>query len=174
MKPLISLVLLVVVAFSSSRGAQETPPATRMSCCNVPGSPGYPTPAAWDAFNATISGRLVAVVPSAEFCRTLLGGACTDLLKASSSIHRPPTRSARWASGLFRSATPGAMNQGYDLRPSSLCLRNATSCGKGDVPVYSVEAETVGDIQAAVKFATRNNLRVAVKSSWFRFQVSDQ
>jgi hypothetical protein len=37
--------------------------------------------------------------------------------------------------------------QGYDLKPPSMCLRNATTCGQGDVPIYSVEAETVADIQ---------------------------
>ncbi|KAF7330614.1 FAD-binding domain-containing protein [Mycena sanguinolenta] len=55
--------------------------------------------------------------------------------------------------------------QGYGLSPPSLCLRNGTTCGQGDVPIYAVEAETVADIQAAVKFSSTNNLRVAVKSS---------
>ncbi|KAJ7489225.1 hypothetical protein FB451DRAFT_952035, partial [Mycena latifolia] len=45
------------------------------------------------------------------------------------------------------------------------CLRNATTCGQGDVPIYSVEAEKVEDIQAAVKFASKHNLRLVVKSS---------
>ncbi|KAJ6509634.1 FAD-binding domain-containing protein [Mycena vulgaris] len=44
-------------------------------------------------------------------------------------------------------------------------LGSPTTCGQGDVPVYSVEAQTVADIQAAVRFASANNLRVAVKSS---------
>ncbi|KAJ7686120.1 hypothetical protein B0H17DRAFT_1072727 [Mycena rosella] len=151
----IPLALIVVAVSRSSCWAREMLPATRESCRNVPGSLGYPAIAAWNEFNGTISGRLVAVVPSAKFCRTLPGGACTD---------------AQWSSGLFRSAIPGAMDQvnfeqGYDLTPPSLCLRNAKICGQGDVPIYSVEAETVADIQAAVKFATKHDLRVAVKSS---------
>ncbi|KAJ6470548.1 FAD-binding domain-containing protein, partial [Mycena vulgaris] len=40
-----------------------------------------------------------------------------------------------------------------------------TTCGQGDVPIYSVEAETVADIQAAMKFVSTHNLRLAVKSS---------
>ncbi|KAF7377570.1 FAD-binding domain-containing protein [Mycena sanguinolenta] len=55
--------------------------------------------------------------------------------------------------------------QGYDLTPPSLCLQNGTICGQGDVPLYSVEAETVADIQAAVKFSSTHNLRVVLKSS---------
>ncbi|KAJ7489293.1 FAD-binding domain-containing protein [Mycena latifolia] len=125
------------------------------TCRNIPGSAGYPNPAAWNALNATVSGRLVSVVPSAKYCASLPGGACTD---------------AQWTSALFRSAIPGAMDQvnweqGYDFTPPSLCLRNATTCGQGDVPIYSVEAEEVEDIQAAVKFASKHNLRLAVKSS---------
>ncbi|KAJ7176741.1 FAD-binding domain-containing protein [Mycena filopes] len=124
-------------------------------CRNVPGSPGFPNAVVWNALNATVSGRLVAVVPSAKYCEGLPGGSCTD---------------AQWSSALFRGTIPGALNQvnweqGYDLTPPSLCLRNATTCGQGDVPLYSVEAETAADVQAAVKFSNAHNLRVAIKSS---------
>ncbi|KAF7377489.1 FAD-binding domain-containing protein [Mycena sanguinolenta] len=90
-----------------------------------------------------------------NFAPPLPGGACTD---------------DQWGSALFRSTIPGAMDQvnweqGYDLSPPSLCLRNGTTCGQGDVPLYAVEAATVTDIQAAVKFSSVHNLRVAVKSS---------
>ncbi|KAF7377559.1 FAD-binding domain-containing protein [Mycena sanguinolenta] len=145
-----SLVLLLFTLLAHSQEA-----ASKATCRNVPGSPGYPSAAEWDALNATVSGRLVTVVPSAKFCTTLPGGACTD---------------DQWGSAAFRSTIPGAMNQvnweqGYDLSPPSLCLRNGTTCGQGDVPIYAVEAETVADIQAAVKFSSAHNLRVAVKSS---------
>ncbi|KAJ7499969.1 FAD-binding domain-containing protein [Mycena latifolia] len=125
----------------------------RQTCRNVPGSAGFPNAAAWSTLNATVGGRLVNVVPSAKYCASLPGGACTD---------------AQWTSALFRSTIPGALNQvrmGYDLTPPSLCLRNATTCGQGDTPIFSVEAQTVADIQAAVKFASTFNLRVAVKAS---------
>ncbi|KAJ7182772.1 FAD-binding domain-containing protein [Mycena crocata] len=144
-------ILLVGVLPLFSCGAEEVPSTLkRQTCRNVPGSAGYPTTAAWNAFNASISGRLLNVVPSAKYCASLPGGACTD---------------AQWTSALFRSTLPGAMDQGYDLTPPSLCIRNATTCGQGDVPTYSVEAESVTDIQAAVKFANAHNLRVAVKAS---------
>ncbi|KAJ7881047.1 FAD-binding domain-containing protein [Mycena olivaceomarginata] len=100
-----------------------------------------------------ISGRLVTAVPSAQYCASI--GGCTD---------------AQWGSALFRNTIPGAMNQvnfeqGYDLKPASLCLRDSTTCAQGDVSLYSVEAQTAGDIQAAVKFASAYNLRLAVKAS---------
>ncbi|KAJ7883551.1 FAD-binding domain-containing protein [Mycena olivaceomarginata] len=154
-----SLALLLCAIFGHSQEAASS----KAACRNIPGSPGYPNAAAWSALNATVSGRLVTVVPSAKFCANLPGGGCTD---------------AQWTSALFRSTIPGAMDQatpsryynrrhlqGYDLNPPSLCLRNATTCGQGDVPIYSVEAETVADIQAAVKFSSTHNLRVVIKSS---------
>ncbi|KAJ7187726.1 FAD-binding domain-containing protein [Mycena pura] len=145
--------LLLCTSLGYSSEAQQDSRSRR--CRNTPGSAGYPSAAAWDAFNSSISGHLVNVVPSAKFCTSLPGGACTD---------------AQWTSALFRNTIPGAMDQvnweqGYDLNPPSLCLRNGTTCGQGDVPIYSVEAETVADIQAAVKFANKHNLRLVVKSS---------
>ncbi|KAJ6595499.1 FAD-binding domain-containing protein [Mycena vulgaris] len=152
MRPFPTAVLFLVFALSQFAAAQQ---GKRQTCRNVPGSAGYPTAAAWSALNTTIGGRLAKVVPSAKYCASLPGGACTG---------------AQWTSALFRNTIPGAMNhvnweQGYDLTPPSLCLRNSTTCGQGDVPVFSVEAQTVADIQAAVKFAGANNLRVVVKSS---------
>ncbi|KAJ6559840.1 hypothetical protein B0H19DRAFT_1145899 [Mycena capillaripes] len=145
-----SLALLLCALFGHCSTSEDL----ASKCRNVPGSSGYPSTAAWHAFNKTISGRLVGVVPSAKYCASLPGG-CTD---------------AQWTSGLFRSTIPGAMDQvnweqGYELKPPSLCLRNATTCGQGDVPLYSVEAETVADIQAAVKFSSAYNLRLVIKST---------
>ncbi|KAJ7118501.1 FAD-binding domain-containing protein [Mycena crocata] len=129
------------------------PTSSQQRCRNVPGTAGYPDTATWDTFNATVSGRLVAAVPSAKYCANR--GGCSD---------------EEWTSSVFRGTIPGGMNmdnweQGYDLTPPSLCLRNATTCGQGNVPLYSVEAETVADIQAPVKFASTHNLRVSIKAS---------
>jgi hypothetical protein len=87
-----ALLLLCALSHQSSAAQSES---KRQTCRNVPGSAGFPDAAAWSAFNASVSGRLVTVVPSAKFCSTRPGG-CTD---------------AEWSSALFRSAIPGAMNQ---------------------------------------------------------------
>jgi hypothetical protein len=76
--------------------ASENKPSNSSACRNIPGSSGYPDAAAWNELNATISGRLVDVVPSAKYCASLPGGACTD---------------AEWSSALFRLTIPGAMDQ---------------------------------------------------------------
>ncbi|KAK7058069.1 FAD-binding domain-containing protein, partial [Favolaschia claudopus] len=126
-------------------------------CRSSPGSADWPAEAAWRTLNTTVGGRLSSVVPLPKYCEGLPGGGCTD---------------EQWQSALFRSQIPGAMNQdnwgqGYDFTPPSLCFRNSSSlaCGQGDVPLYAVEAETVADVQAAVKFANSHNLRLTIQSS---------
>ncbi|KAJ7265025.1 FAD-binding domain-containing protein [Mycena rebaudengoi] len=152
MKWLAAHILLLLASPQSSCEAKQE---RHHTCRNIPGSPGYPSAATWDRLNATIFGRLAVAVPSAKYCASLPGGACTD---------------EQWASAQFRNTIPGAMNQvnweqGYDLTPPSLCLRNASTCDQGDVPLYSVEALTAADVQSAVKFARAHNLRLAIKAS---------
>lgn len=87
---LLTLSILVVLEATFCHSAAAA------RCRNVPGDPGFPTSADWVALNSSVSGRLVAVVPSAQFCRNLPSGACTD---------------AQWTSSVFRNTIPGALNQ---------------------------------------------------------------
>jgi hypothetical protein len=43
-------------------------PNDRPACRNIPGDPGWPTPADWAKLNATVGGRLIATVPLAALC----------------------------------------------------------------------------------------------------------
>ncbi|KAF7377586.1 hypothetical protein MSAN_00181300 [Mycena sanguinolenta] len=155
MKPLFGSLILLVCTLLAHLQNTSAASNTTSRCRNVPGNPGYPSAAEWDALNTTVFGRLVTVVPSAKFCASLAGGACTE---------------DQWTSALFRATIPGAMEQpnweqGYDHTPPSLCLQNGITCGQGNVPLYSVEAETVADIQAAVNFSRIHHLRLVVKAS---------
>ncbi|KAJ7208796.1 FAD-binding domain-containing protein [Mycena rebaudengoi] len=107
MKWLAAHILLLLASPQSSCEAKQE---RHHTCRNIPGSPGYPSAATWDRLNATIFGRLAVAVPSAKYCASLPGGACTD---------------EQWASAQFRNTIPGAMNQvnweqGYDLTPFPL------------------------------------------------------
>ncbi|KAF8882095.1 hypothetical protein BD779DRAFT_1444980 [Infundibulicybe gibba] len=121
-------------------------------CRNVPGSMGFPSTAEWAALNTSVSGRLVAVVPTVKFCNSLPGG-CTP---------------QQFTSSVFLDEVPGSMNQvssDYDSVPPSLCLPNSTTCEQGNVPLFGVLAESASDIQKGVTFARVHNLRLAVKAS---------
>lgn len=76
------------------------------ACRNVPGNRLFPTSADWAKLNSTIGGRLQAVVPFVEFCRTLANQTCSV---------------QQYTSSQFRLNVPGAMNQvsllvGFHLR----------------------------------------------------------
>ncbi|KAF9046827.1 FAD-binding domain-containing protein [Hymenopellis radicata] len=121
---------------------------------SAPGDAGFPSDDAWGALNASISGRLVTVVPSGQFCKDR--GGCTD---------------AEWTSSVFRANVPGAMNQlnweqNFESDPAQICLRNTTgNCEQGNVPLYAVLASSADDVKAGIAFAQTYNLRVAVKAS---------
>lgn len=74
---------------------QLTLQVASLSCRNLPGDPNFPPPAIWDTFNASIDGRLLAVVPTAKFCHELPAGQCEETM---------------WESSEFRAGVPGAMD----------------------------------------------------------------
>src|SRR6266566_1655039 len=80
------------VAVSAVVGLVLVPLLVHARCRNQPGSPGYPSAADWSAFNDSVDGRLINVVPSAKACVEL---GCTE---------------AQWESGIFRQTIPGSMN----------------------------------------------------------------
>ncbi|KAK0476680.1 FAD-binding domain-containing protein [Armillaria novae-zelandiae] len=138
----LSVILFLCVSFA---GAHH--------CRVVPGDPSFPSAEKWNSLNTSISGRLVKAVHSAQFCN--MHGGCTD---------------AEWTSASFRANIPGAMNQvnweqDYESIPPSVCLRNSTDCGQGNVPLYAILAEAVKDVQIGIAFSSTHNLRLAVKAS---------
>ncbi|KAF8156884.1 FAD-binding domain-containing protein [Crassisporium funariophilum] len=124
-------------------------------CRNIPGNSGFPNAVQWATLNATLSGRLVKVVPFVEFCASKAEGCSAQ----------------QFFSSVFRDEVPGAMNQvnweqDFDSQPPSLCEPESPStCNQGDVPLFGILAETARDIQAGVNFARVHNLRLAVKAS---------
>lgn len=62
-------------------------------CKTLPGDPEFPSEIDLDNFNRSIDGRLLKIVPSGQFCKTLPGG-CSDI---------------EWSNGNFRKNIPGAM-----------------------------------------------------------------
>ncbi|GJJ13765.1 hypothetical protein Clacol_008021 [Clathrus columnatus] len=105
-------------------------------------------------FNRSIDGRLLKIIPSGQFCKTRPDG-CSD---------------TEWFSGEFRKNIPGSMlqinwEQDYSSDPPSLCFRNSTTCGQGNVSVFGVNATTIEHIQAGILFANRHNLKVTIKAS---------
>ncbi|KAK0216915.1 hypothetical protein IW262DRAFT_1463862 [Armillaria fumosa] len=87
----------------------------------------------------------------AHFCRTVPG--------------EPNFPSVEEWSSLNSSISGRLVKADYESIPPSVCLRNWTNCGQGNVPLYAVLAESVEDVQIGVAFSSTHNLRLAVKAS---------
>ncbi|KAH9902822.1 FAD-binding domain-containing protein [Cubamyces lactineus] len=79
-----------------------------------------------------------------------------------------------WLDGNWRADQPGAMEasnfETYIFPNGTIeaCYLNTTlgvPCGQGSVSPIGVDARTIEDVQAAVKFAADHNLRLAVKNT---------
>ncbi|KAI0711904.1 FAD-binding domain-containing protein [Cerioporus squamosus] len=85
---------------------------------------------------------------------------------------------AGWNDGAWRTNQTGAMQSPnfetftFPNGTIEACYLNTTlgvPCGQGSVSVIGVDARSIGDIQAAVKFAAKHNLRLAVKNTGHDF-----
>ena len=81
---------------------------------------------------------------------------------------------AGYFDGLWRSDQPGAYEntnfESYVFKNGSIsaCYLNTALghlCEQGNVPPIGVDARTVEDVQAAVRFAGKHNLRVVIKNT---------
>ena len=87
---------------------------------------------------------------------------------------------ARWDEGIWRAEQPGATqhpNFETFITPTGevdACYTNSSIsevCGQGSVPIIGVEARTIGDVQAAVKFAAEYDLKLVIKNTGYDCNV---
>jgi hypothetical protein len=56
----------------------------------------------------------------------------------------------------------------FSNRTISACYLNTTlgfPCGQGSIPVVGIDAQSIKDVQAMVKFASKHNLQLAIKNT---------
>ncbi|CAF3195138.1 unnamed protein product [Rotaria sp. Silwood2] len=105
-------------------------------------------------FNESIDGRLVVPEPSAAVCdeRTYNAMGC--------SIAK-----AQWSNAAWRSDQVGAMQMHNWENSSCSIFVNSSTCNQGSVSVLAVDAMSPEHVQATVRFAAMNNLRLVIKST---------
>ncbi|CAF4172789.1 unnamed protein product, partial [Rotaria sp. Silwood2] len=114
----------------------------------------WPNASRWQVFNESVDGRLLFPEPSAAVCngQTYEANAC--------AVAR-----AQWSNSTWRSNQVGTM-QNHNWENSSCSIStNSTKCNQGSVPVIAVNATLPEHVQATVRFAATNNLRLTVKST---------
>ncbi|KAK2873242.1 hypothetical protein FQN49_002498 [Arthroderma sp. PD_2] len=129
-------------------------------CRCTPDQSCWPSANLWQTLNRTISGNLVAVKPVGSVCHdpTYTGGLCENVKSMQSN-------------SAWRSSEPGAVqNINWETWPekNESCYIDGprqAPCGQGRVPLYSAVVHSPKDVQKAVRFASRYNLRLVIKNT---------
>ena len=160
---LIAAVFIFVNALRAEAAFQIPRSSSRCRCLST--DPCWPSPAAFSRLQAQVSQPLLAPTPPAAVCypSTAPSGDCATVQQF-------------WTNGTWHSDQPGSMqapnwdNYIFKNGTISACYLDASlgsPCEQGSVPIIGVDARVPEDIQAAVKFAARYNLRVVVKNTGF-------
>ena len=159
MHSLRSLILscgLLLCAISGTAGRSS-------QCRCLFGDPCWPSSSEFARLAEQVSRPLLQPLPPASPCYPASepSGNCDEVRQS-------------WSNASWRANQPGAM-QGANFETfvfqndtTSACFLNTglgIPCTQGSVPVTGVDARNDADVQAAVKFAASNNLRLVVKST---------
>ena len=147
---------LILLALSQATIAAQT------RCRCLYGDPCWPSQSAFTQLSSQVSQPLVHPIPPAQPCHTSVNSSqCADAV-------------AGWHDGNWRANQTGAMQspnfETFTFVSGTIeaCYLDTTlgvPCGQGSVSVIGVDARSVADVQAAVKFAATHNLRLAVKNT---------
>lgn len=152
------LCLFCVLATTAIGAPQST------DCRCRPSDSCWPSSKEWSALNHTIHGNLVAVRPLASVCHQAEYNA--DACKVVTSL---------WSNSVWRSSQPGAGQwENWEAWPEchqSCYIQSPqnTTCGQGRISLYSAKVQSASDIQKAVRFASKHNLRLAIKNTGHDF-----
>ncbi|KAF9467718.1 hypothetical protein BDZ94DRAFT_980876 [Collybia nuda] len=137
------------------------------SCRCLYGEKCWPKVSEFKALASQLSQPLLRPVPPESACYPISdpSGNCTDV-------------TANASDGRWRSQQPGSMQAPnfetfiFANGTISACYLDTTlgvPCNQGSVPVIGVDARSVSDVQATIKFVTKNNLRLVVKNTGHDF-----
>ena len=136
-------------------------PKSTRSCRCTSGSDCWPSDSEFQSLASKVSQPLVHPIPPATSCYDSAAGNCTDAI-------------AGWHNGIWRSDQSGAAEhtnrETYTFPNGTIhgCYLNTSlgiPCQQGSVPVIGVDARTPSDIQEAVRFAGKHNLRLVIKNT---------
>ncbi|KAF9913686.1 hypothetical protein BX616_009742 [Lobosporangium transversale] len=152
--------LLAIVSndslFVSAQGDNPTFQLHRQCLCQ-PTQSCWPSAADWSALNTAVGGRLIPTKPAAYECHNpnYDPGKCQEIQKG-------------YFFDSWRHLQPGAVEQtNWELFNNKGCrgFNQTEPCFQGAVPLYTINATSVQDVQQAVRFAAKKNIRLVVKNT---------
>ncbi|GAB5590130.1 hypothetical protein Unana1_05030 [Umbelopsis nana] len=126
----------------------------------------WPNASVWKDLNNTMDGRLVTPIQPAYYCHDphFDKDACDKMYQNNQDM--------QWATD----QSGALVDQKWLADPSmpfeQTCAFNVSrnlSCPQGNIPVYALDVRTVRDIQYAVKFASKYNLRLVIRNTGHDF-----
>lgn len=161
-RSVIALVSILVVAFAVKLGIDNR---AATQCRSIPGDEAWPTREDWRLLNQTVDGKLVATIPIAAVCHH---SASTDDIGEHSTFDQEACDALRsewfWPKTHLASAS-SAMAYQFTNDSCNPFLDPDAPCGLGYLPAYTVNATTPADLQAAVNFAQRHNIRLVIRNT---------
>jgi hypothetical protein len=148
--------LLTIVLGLTSVSSNST-----RNCRCTSGSECWPSNSEFQTLASQVSQPLIHPAPPATPCYNSASGNCSNVRSA-------------WNNGVWRSDQPGAAQLSnwetytFSNGTTQACYLDTTlgvPCQQGSVPVIGVDARTPEDVQAAVKFVAKHNLRLVIKTT---------
>ncbi|KAI0502948.1 hypothetical protein F5B22DRAFT_580098 [Xylaria bambusicola] len=130
-------------------------PRKNAVCKNIPGDPGWPSSSEWASLNQTVNGALIATTQLATLChgRDYDEEQCESLKEAWPFADVHVQESAEFLMPFYQ-------NQSCD--PFTAIDK---PCELGNYAQYSIAVSSVEDVQAGIKFARENNIRLTIKNT---------
>ncbi|KAF2636139.1 isoamyl alcohol oxidase [Massarina eburnea CBS 473.64] len=115
----------------------------------------WPAIAEWNSFNSSVHGKLIATTPLASPCHDphYDAGACEHLREQWNlpALHDDDPSSIMAAAVANKTCNP------FTARD--------TSCALGNMVSYAVNASSSADFASAIKFASKNNIRLVIRNT---------
>ena len=138
------------------------------NCKPMPGDPHWPSDSDWASLNKSVSGKLLAPVPPASVCFPSPG---KFVLPAQSAACAEVA--ASWDNSTYHAAHPFShdwpLYQDDACLPTDLYNKSDATCDFTRFPKYVIDADTVEDVQAGVKFAAKTGVRLVVRATGHDF-----
>jgi hypothetical protein len=135
----------------------------KLSCRCLYGQKCWPAASDFSGLSSQLSQPLFHPTPPGAACYPVSNplGNCSEVTTNANN-------------GRWRSGQPGSMQAPnfetfmFPNETISACYSNATlgfPCGQGSIPEVGVDARSIEDVQATVKFASKHNLRLVIKNT---------
>ncbi|KAJ8082048.1 hypothetical protein PM082_007894 [Marasmius tenuissimus] len=159
--PLLPLIAISVLSFTFGSAGKGQDAGSSCKC--LYGDACWPSESQFAELSSQLSQPLIHPVPSASACYPAENPSPDCAVVQANSFN-----------GTWRADQAGSYQnvnfEGYiflngSISACHLDVSLGVPCEQGNVPPIGVDARNAGDIQAAVKFATDNNLRLVVKNT---------